>query len=720
MDLMDLDLKPGKSFSAKVRSLLRCPVASPSSASGFWLLVAFPRSKIKLSVDSVGKILSSTIGAPDHLLDVSETGEWIFKFKVASRDVGLMIYDLRSHSCASFKLVFYLCNDRGFQQATALLKPEYPWVYAQSKKNRRTYADVARMNHTSNSSVLTGANRIPIHQKPLFSGNLAFNRKNVFSRLNSDDLLRNVPPKNTQDSVSNLKHSNHAPTAKEDIDQAIGGFARLISWEHDMDHPYRLLVKVCVTDLEAVPDFIVLSDGDEFHGQSWSIQCEILNHRFLGAPPGNEDPEPAPHNGQGPPPFHFYGFGQPGNGPPNQWQNNANEQIHQQVPQLGPAFQNPHPNAAPAANANANHQVQDVNVIPVMNNEMHDLNIAPEMPMPEAEADMPEVEVDNEDFIPVPPLNAQDEQDLNELNALLQPEVQLANALNIQINEVLGNIHVNGAVSFQDNTLDHSTENSVNNEAQNVDVNLVLAPPALLPQAQPTPNIEHGSFLPEEINEEQLLPDNEVIENLEFMQMDNIQLGMVRTFHNTTLMFPPKAKALPDTVRLWAKFFDSGNSNSLKSCPEHIIRCTQQLISEVENPAIPPKDIDTSNMKTPRKKRARATPTLRLVEDDTVRRSERVKNRNKGFKSSACADKNCLACSVKPPTFSPSLIKNLGVTFCNMPSQEVSAATLQSKKKTTKKVIKKPTGDKLESSKPRARKLTKVKKAEQLINKDDA
>lgn len=46
----------------------------------------------------------------------------------------------------------------------------------------------------------------------------------------------------------------------------IGDFARLISWEDDKCHPYRLLVKDRVIDLQSVPAFIVFTDGNEFHG----------------------------------------------------------------------------------------------------------------------------------------------------------------------------------------------------------------------------------------------------------------------------------------------------------------------------------------------------------------------------------------------------------------------------------------------------------------------
>lgn len=91
---------------------------------------------------------------------------------------------------------------------------------------------------------------------------------------------------------------------QDDIEQTIGYFARLISWEFDPAHRARLIIKARVADLESVPQFVVFTDGDEFRGQSWTLQCEIIQHRFLGGQAGDEDPKPGP-NGN-PPPFDFF------------------------------------------------------------------------------------------------------------------------------------------------------------------------------------------------------------------------------------------------------------------------------------------------------------------------------------------------------------------------------------------------------------------------------
>ena len=51
-----------------------------------------------------------------------------------------------------------------------------------------------------------------------------------------------------------------------------------------------------------------------------------------------------------------------------------------------------------------------------------------------------------------------------------------------------------------------------------------------------------------------------------------------------------------------------------------------------------------------------------------------------GFKDSSCNRKNCLGCTVKPPSLSPSVIRNLGATFCNMDEETVIEAALLKKK----------------------------------------
>jgi hypothetical protein len=75
----------------------------------------------------------------------------------------------------------------------------------------------------------------------------------------------------------------------ETIQNSIASFGRMLLWENDRSHLTRLLVKARVSDLHDVPHFILLTEGEGFMGQSWTIQCEILEQELLGAVSADED-----------------------------------------------------------------------------------------------------------------------------------------------------------------------------------------------------------------------------------------------------------------------------------------------------------------------------------------------------------------------------------------------------------------------------------------------
>jgi hypothetical protein len=103
-----------------------------------------------------------------------------------------------------------------------------------------------------------------------------------------------------------LDYWNH-----ESIQSAIGVFGRVMLWENDRNHLARLLVRARITDLQDVPHFLVLTDMEGFNGESWTIQCEILEQEMLKQLPADEDHVPViAENGQ-PPMSDFFGLGQP-------------------------------------------------------------------------------------------------------------------------------------------------------------------------------------------------------------------------------------------------------------------------------------------------------------------------------------------------------------------------------------------------------------------------
>jgi len=54
------------------------------------------------------------------------------------------------------------------------------------------------------------------------------------------------------------------------------------------------------------------------------------------------------------------------------------------------------------------------------------------------------------------------------------------------------------------------------------------------------------------------------------------------------------------------------------------------------------------------------------ISDANVRRSARVHSKTHGFKSPSCRDKSCLGCSTNPPSLSSSVVRELGITFCQL------------------------------------------------------
>lgn len=97
MESPRLDFSHGVRFSAKVRAALGSSVVSFSldDASSFWLIASFSRSKLRLNCDCVSWILEATLGGTSSLFSVVEVDHWVFKFFVASSQVGFMIYALK-------------------------------------------------------------------------------------------------------------------------------------------------------------------------------------------------------------------------------------------------------------------------------------------------------------------------------------------------------------------------------------------------------------------------------------------------------------------------------------------------------------------------------------------------------------------------------------------------------------------------------------------------
>jgi hypothetical protein len=95
------------------------------------------------------------------------------------------------------------------------------------------------------------------------------------------------------------------------IQNAVSGFGRLILYEVSDEFPGRVMARVRITNLQEVPHFIVYSDSHNVHGDSWTVQCEIIQHNDLAVAPPEEDPVPDELEMGDHVPFDFFGLGQP-------------------------------------------------------------------------------------------------------------------------------------------------------------------------------------------------------------------------------------------------------------------------------------------------------------------------------------------------------------------------------------------------------------------------
>jgi hypothetical protein len=71
--------------------------------------------------------------------------------------------------------------------------------------------------------------------------------------------------------------------------------------------------------LDSIPWVFTFTEGLDPTSDSWSVQCEIFEATLIGGLPHDEDIRPRPgddHDHFQLDHFAFFGYGQPGNGPP--------------------------------------------------------------------------------------------------------------------------------------------------------------------------------------------------------------------------------------------------------------------------------------------------------------------------------------------------------------------------------------------------------------------
>ncbi|CAN6177579.1 unnamed protein product [Urochloa humidicola] len=389
MDLSTLDPAPDQAFLAKVRSSFGSPVTSPSpdDAYSFWLLASFSRSRFHLDAHSVGFILQSVLGAvpptaapenrPSHLnLDLSLGATLPSNHPEPDQAPSLNCLDLHAtthqespsatvpppvgdSSAMAFRFVDPTpFIPHGFNRVMVPGRRAMIRVFLGNPVRRNLELAIATIDplpehqvtfpaisHIVEEFLHEGARAGYEYIRPCPLGQAFVKFTHFHDR---DRLIHGSPHAFGPYSIYFVEHDrgwNHrAVTLNHEVwllllgtnidywserhfSKVLGDHGQLIAWEENAYHPGRVLIKARVVSLEAIPWFIVSTEGFAFDGDSWTIQTEIIQTRMLGAHGGDEDQPPGPDDVQ-PQLFDFFGFGQPRNAP-----------------------QQPNPNAAPADNA---------------------------------------------------------------------------------------------------------------------------------------------------------------------------------------------------------------------------------------------------------------------------------------------------------------------------------------------------------------------------------
>lgn len=404
------------------------------------------------------------------------------------------------------------------------------------------------------------------------------------------------------------------------IQNALSSFGKLLHWRNDRSRLVRLILKARVLDLQSVPQFIVLSDTVGLESDSWTVQCEILQSRLLGAGPQDEDPMPVNPIPVGAP-FDFFGLGQPGNGPAQiqdvqQDENQEQEQEDQNQQLDGPVDigawdlePQPQPQQPQAPNNALNLNLAQ----PVEEEVAFDLNQPGDIEDPMEVIVNPVNQLAHEEFLELNDLlNNIEDEEINiqqvpeqvqgnqhqilqvDPNFLAQEEnlMQLADEemqhFQIPLVDVLPE-EINQEDLMNDDELmaEHEAllldnlaqDNLVGPEhlglpalgqelAQDLNANPSVDPIAVMGLNEPQQVME-GNVQQNIIDEEHMVVDeaqlnlNEVGEN-QHLQAHNLNVGMALTFGPQADPVWIERSRMADATRLWANFFATGNRECIQ------------------------------------------------------------------------------------------------------------------------------------------------------------
>jgi hypothetical protein len=180
-----LDFSYGHRFRAKVRDLFSTTINSILASGHFFLVVSFGRAQFRLDILNAFVALSSCLGCTYDEIYVVKLSDRVFKFSVASKNIGFMVHNLRSFACPQFVCYFHLWGRGGpnWQKEELLWYTEEDanWSTISRSKSHVPHARSSCSHHfrpipvnqsfqrihkaldrPSIHSVLTGANLIPL------------------------------------------------------------------------------------------------------------------------------------------------------------------------------------------------------------------------------------------------------------------------------------------------------------------------------------------------------------------------------------------------------------------------------------------------------------------------------------------------------------------------------------------------------------------------------
>jgi hypothetical protein len=171
MDLSGWNFQPGVGVQAAIHAHYGEPVNHfpVQGLMEFFLIVSLGRCKFNLLEKTIGFLLEATIGGTAVDFRLQQISDRVFKFVVASHNVGFHNYNLRSFSCEEYHIFFNLWSNGGAHwqsESEKYFKEEAAqWTKVKGKRSsqRKSYADIVKSRRVS------GANAIPIGPKKHYS-----------------------------------------------------------------------------------------------------------------------------------------------------------------------------------------------------------------------------------------------------------------------------------------------------------------------------------------------------------------------------------------------------------------------------------------------------------------------------------------------------------------------------------------------------------------------